>query len=97
VLLPYSRSRLGALALVASGRRLADEQRRLRAQIDTTLAGRAAIEGVDELIQIAVELRALPARRLLSRLLRIWPPLHMIAGAMAVALLVVHVVTAVAR
>ena len=98
VLLPYARARLGAVRLVASGHGLSDEARRVRRRIDAALAGHTiASDGLDELIEIAVELRALPARRLLGRLLRIWPPLHMIAGAMTLALLAVHVVTAVAR
>ena len=96
MLVPYASSRLGALALVASGRGLADEARRLRERIDRTLEGRV-IEGLDELIAIAIELRALPARRALSWLLRVWPPLHAIAGAAACALLVVHIVIGVLR
>ncbi len=51
-----------------------------------------SFEGLDELLRIAVELRALPARRALSLALRVWPPLHAIAGAVTMALLVVHVV-----
>jgi Fe-S-cluster-containing dehydrogenase component/CRP-like cAMP-binding protein len=148
VIAPYARARLGALALIASGRGLADEERALRTRIANVLAGRSIessgsagarsdakrrgesiessgsagarsdakrrgesiessgsagarsdakrrgelIDGVDELIRIAVELRALPARRALGFALRVWPPLHAIAGAVTVALLVVHVV-----
>jgi Fe-S-cluster-containing dehydrogenase component/CRP-like cAMP-binding protein len=94
VVLPYARARFGALALIASRRGLGDEERRLRAHVDRVLAGRR-IDDSDELIRIAVELRALAARRHLSRALRLWLPLHVITAAAAAALLVVHVVLAV--
>jgi Fe-S-cluster-containing dehydrogenase component len=94
VVLPYARARLGALALIASRRGLADEQRRLRAHLDRALAGKR-IDDSDELIRIAVELRALAARRHLSRALRLSLPLHAVTAAIASALLVVHVVLAV--
>ena len=96
VVMPYARARGGSVQLLFSGRSLAEERRRLRRWIDEAVAGRA-LEGIDELIEIAVELRALPARRALGRLIRIWPPLHAVAGAMTAALLVVHVVAAVLR
>jgi Fe-S-cluster-containing dehydrogenase component len=96
VVLPYARARLGAVALVASGRDLAAEQARLRARVDRVLAGRV-VDGVDPLLRIAVELRALPARALLGGALRAVVPLHVIAGAMTVGLLVVHVAMAVMR
>jgi hypothetical protein len=98
VVLPYAKSRTGAVALVASGRGLAGEATRLRERIDRAIEGRAiAAQGLDELIEIAVEMRALPARRVLSKLLRVWPPLHVVAGAAAFALLVVHVAIGLAR
>jgi Fe-S-cluster-containing dehydrogenase component/CRP-like cAMP-binding protein len=96
ILLPYARAWLGPVRLVGSGRRLAGERDRLRRQIDVVLAGRTP-DGAGELIEIAVELRALPARRLLGRMLSIWPPLHAIAGAMTAALLLVHIVTVVLK
>jgi Fe-S-cluster-containing dehydrogenase component len=96
VLLPYARARLGPALLVVSGRDLATERLLVRRRIDAALAGRV-VDDIDELIEISVELRALPARRFLGRMLRIWLPLHMVAGAMTVALLVLHVVTAVMR
>jgi hypothetical protein len=96
IVLPYARARLGPAALVVSRRTLVEEERRVRARLDTALAGRTAtLNGLDELIRIAVELRALPARRALTRALRIWPPIHIVTGVMTVALLVVHVVQAV--
>ncbi len=94
LLMPYARARLGPARLVGSGRRLADERDRLRREIDGALAGRTP-DGTGELIEIAVELRALPARRILGRMLSIWPPLHAISGAMTTAFLAVHVVAAV--
>jgi ferredoxin len=94
LLLPYAAARLGAVALVASGRSLGEEERRLRARIDAIVEGRA-LDGIDPLIRIAVERRALPARRALTALLRIWLPLHVVTAAMSAALLVAHVVTAV--
>jgi Fe-S-cluster-containing dehydrogenase component/CRP-like cAMP-binding protein len=90
LLLPYARARLGALALVASGRSLADEEQRLQQRLADALAGKQL--DVVPLIRIAVELRALPARRALAALVRIWPPLHAIAGAVTLALLALHVV-----
>jgi Fe-S-cluster-containing dehydrogenase component/CRP-like cAMP-binding protein len=98
VLVPYARARTGALALVLSRRDLADEERALRRRIDDALGGRrASLDGVDELIRVAVELRALPARRALVAALRVWPPIHAVAGAMTAALLIVHVALAVLR
>lgn len=94
ILMPYARAWLGPVHLVGSGRRLASERDRLRREIDVALAGRTP-DGAGELIEITVELRALPARRFLGRMLSIWPPLHAISGAMTAALLAVHVVAAV--
>jgi Fe-S-cluster-containing dehydrogenase component/CRP-like cAMP-binding protein len=96
ILLPYARARPGPARLVASGLRIADERARLRAEIDAALAGRMP-EGSDALIELAVELRALPARRVLTALLRVWPPIHAVTGAITLALLVVHVAVAVMR
>jgi hypothetical protein len=96
VLLPYARAPLGWLALAASGRSLAGEERRLRRRIEDALAGRAAgrLDEVDPILRTAVELRALPARRVLTALLRAWLPLHIVTAALVVALLLAHVVTA---
>jgi Fe-S-cluster-containing dehydrogenase component/CRP-like cAMP-binding protein/uncharacterized membrane protein YedE/YeeE len=93
VLVPYSRAPLGSVALVASGRRLADEEARLHLRIDAMRQGRgqARLAGLSELVRTAVELRALPARRVLTALLRGWLPLHIVASAVALALLGLHV------
>jgi CRP-like cAMP-binding protein/Fe-S-cluster-containing dehydrogenase component len=95
-LLPSAGARLGWLGLVLSGRSLADEERRLRSRIDTALAGRGAgrLHGLDAILRTAVELRALPARRLLTAALRAWLPLHIVAAAAVIALLLLHVATA---
>ena len=82
--------------LVASGLGIADGRARLRAEIDTALTGRTP-EGSDALIEIAVELRALSARRVLTAALRAWSPIHAVTGAITLALLVVHVAVAVMR
>lgn len=97
VLLPYARAPLGGAALAASGRTLADEEARLRARIDRALEGRGRDrqQGLDHLIRTAVELRALPARRTLTAALRSWLPVHIIAAAVVLALLALHIITAV--
>ncbi len=94
VLLPYARSRLGPVALVLSGRDLAAEGRRLRVRADALLQGRAEqrLGGLDDLIRSAVDLRALPAQRVLLAVLRVGLPLHLVSFAIAIALLFVHVV-----
>ncbi|HUQ01373.1 MAG TPA: cyclic nucleotide-binding domain-containing protein [Kofleriaceae bacterium] len=94
ILVPYARKPLGWIALVASGRTLSEEERRLRAQIDGVLEGRGSdrLTGLEKVIRVAVEVRALPGRRVLTASLRAWLPLHMVMAAVTLALLVVHVV-----
>lgn len=94
VLVPYLRQPAGWLRLVLSRRDLAGEQRVLRERIDRLLEGRGAerLAGLDSLIRLVVELRALTAQRVLTALLRIWLPLHAVTAALALALLLVHVV-----
>jgi Fe-S-cluster-containing dehydrogenase component/CRP-like cAMP-binding protein len=96
ILLPYARSPLGPLALLASGRRLRDEEVALRARIDVVLEGRGQerLAGLAELLRIVVELRALPAQRWLLGALRAGLPLHVVTFAIATALLALHVVLA---
>ncbi len=89
VLLPYARRPLGWLSLVLSGRDLAAAERQLRARIEARVPGRVFV-GLDELCRVAVALRALPARRLLSGLLRAWLPLHIVSAALTVSLLLLH-------
>ncbi|MEX1362511.1 MAG: cyclic nucleotide-binding domain-containing protein, partial [Nannocystaceae bacterium] len=68
VLVPYARAPLGPLMLLASGRDLAAEQVRLRERIDRMREGRGdgRLAGLDDLVRTAVELRALPLRRVLT-------------------------------
>jgi CRP-like cAMP-binding protein len=99
ILLPYARSPLGPLALLASGRSLREEQAALRARIDEALEGRGKerLGGLDELCRIVVELRALPAQRLLLGALRVGLPLHIVTFGVAMAMLVLHVTLALWR
>lgn len=93
ILLPYVKSPLGPLQLVVSGRTLREEERALKARIDAVLEGRGAsrLGGLVGLIRIVVELRAVPAQRWLSRLLRLGLPLHVVTFSVAVVLVGVHV------
>jgi len=97
ILLPYAKSHVGPLVLLGSGRRLREEEKHLRARIDKVLEGRGAerLAGLVELCRIVVELRALPAQRWLTRVLRVGLPLHVVTFAIATALLAVHVAQAV--
>ncbi|MBX7083170.1 MAG: cyclic nucleotide-binding domain-containing protein [Nannocystaceae bacterium] len=99
VLVPYARRPLGAVALLASGRTLAQEEARVHVRIDAMLQGRGVdkLAGLDELVRVVVELRALPLRRLLTAMLRGFLPLHVLASASLLALLAVHVLVAVGR
>ena len=97
VLLPYARAPLGGAALAASGRTLAEEEARLRRRIEQALEGRGRDrqQGLDRIIRTAVELRALPARRALTAALRGWMPVHIIAAAVVLGLLALHIAMAV--
>lgn len=97
ILLPYGKAPHGPLLLVTGGRRLREEEQRLRARVDVVLEGRGSdrLAGIDELVRIVVELRAIPAQRWLQRALRWGLPLHIVTFAVACALLVAHVAQAV--
>ena len=59
------------------------------------LGARAAtLDGLADLLRLVVERRALRAQWLLQGLLRVGLPVHVVAVAVTVALLVVHVVLA---
>jgi Fe-S-cluster-containing dehydrogenase component/CRP-like cAMP-binding protein len=93
MLAPYARAPLGALALVARRATLRDEEARLKRGIEEALGARAArLDGIDDLVRLAVERRAVKAQRVLQATLRAWVPAHAVAAAIAVVLLVVHVV-----
>lgn len=93
LLVPYSRAPLGPLALIASGRTLSQERSALRARVDAVLEGRGKdrLDGLDDLVRIVVELRALPARRLLTFCLRGLVPAHLLGTGILLVLLVLHV------
>jgi Fe-S-cluster-containing dehydrogenase component len=99
VLVPYAKSSLGPLLLIFSGRRLRAEEQALRARIDKGLEGRGQerLAGLDELIRIVVELRALPAQRWLFRALRVGLPLHVVTFGVATAMLLLHAALALWR
>ena len=52
----------------------------------------ATLDGLDDLVRVVVERRALRAQRLLQTMLQGWVPLHVVAVAVTVALLAIHVV-----
>jgi Fe-S-cluster-containing dehydrogenase component len=99
ILVPYARSATGPLALVLSGRTLSAEEARVRGKVDAMLQGRGAerLGGIDELVRIVVELRALPARRVLTGILRGFLPLHIVGTALVLALVAIHVLVEVGR
>lgn len=99
ILLPYAKSRVGPLLLLFSGRDLRAERVALRTRVDGVLSGRGQerLAGIDDLVRVVVELRALPAQRLLTMLLRVGLPLHVGAFAIASVLLVLHLVAGVGR
>lgn len=96
ILLPYTNAMHGPLALVLSRRSLREEERAVRARIEGVLEGRGAerLAGLNELVRIVVELRSLPAQKWLLRVLRAGLPAHIVTFAIAVALLVLHIITA---
>ncbi|MCB9750638.1 MAG: cyclic nucleotide-binding domain-containing protein [Myxococcales bacterium] len=93
VLLPYALSRAGALALLLSGRSADDERRRVHARVLRILGEQDAeqLAGLTDVVRTAVELRALPARRLLTAALRGFFAAHVVISGLALALLVAHV------
>lgn len=99
VLRPYRASRVGALSLIASGRRLREEEQRLRATAGRLLEGRKSerLDGWDELVRLVVEHRAVGALRVLTFALRGWLPVHLASTAIAIVLLVAHVLAVMVR
>jgi Fe-S-cluster-containing dehydrogenase component/CRP-like cAMP-binding protein len=99
VLRPYRQARLGALALVLSGRSLRQEEERLRARVDRLLQGRAKdrandrLVGMDDLVRLVVEQRATRAQRGLTWALRGFLFPHLAATAAALVLVVLHLVS----
>lgn len=99
ILRPYRGSKLGPLLLVLSGRRLREEETRLRAALGGLLEGRKSerLDGLDELVRLVVEHRAVGSLRGLTVALRGWLGVHLAAVAAAVVLLAVHVVAVMVR
>ncbi|MGE3672965.1 MAG: cyclic nucleotide-binding domain-containing protein [Polyangiaceae bacterium] len=95
VLLPYAKSPFGPLWLMLGGRSAGEEQARLEARIDEILQGRGGDRrlGLDQLTKIAVELRALPLRRVLTFLLRAWHAPHAMLTVLLLIFLLLHVVS----
>lgn len=93
ILVPYARSVTGPVELFVSGRSLREEEKRLTERVQTVLEGRGSerLEGLDDLVRIVVELRALPARRLATLALRAWLPVHVIGTGILFALLLLHI------
>lgn len=93
ILVPYARSLTGPLVLFASGRTLREEEKRLNDRVQAVLEGRGSerLEGLDDLVRIVVELRALPARRVLTLALRAWLPVHVMGTGILFALLLLHI------
>jgi Fe-S-cluster-containing dehydrogenase component/CRP-like cAMP-binding protein len=91
-LAPYARAPLGGIAMIARRATLRGEERRLRARIEAVLGARAAsLDGLDDLLRLVVERRAVRAQRLLQGALRAWVPAHVVAVAVTLVLLIVHV------
>ena len=98
ILDPYRRSPLSPILLVARATTLAKEQRRLRSEIEKIIEGRSGdkLQGLDDLIAVVVEGRAVTAQRFLQGVLRGWLALHVAVSVLVVILLVLHAVFAVA-
>jgi len=99
VLRPYRAARLGSLWLIASGKRLRAEEQRVLARLARLLEGRKSerLDGLDDLVRLVVEHRAIGALRVLTFALRSWLGVHLAAMATALVLLVVHVIAVVVR
>jgi Fe-S-cluster-containing dehydrogenase component/CRP-like cAMP-binding protein len=94
---PYRRSLVGPILLVLSGRTLRKEETVLRQRLDALTGGRSSAQhtaGLDDLVRLVVEHRAVRAQRLLTWTLRGWLVPHVATTAAALVLLVLHVVGA---
>jgi len=92
LLAPYASAPLGALRLIASRRSIREEETHLRRRVARVLGHPAShLDGVEDLVRLVVERRAVGAQRLLQAVLRVWVPAHILSVAVVLALLVVHV------
>jgi Fe-S-cluster-containing dehydrogenase component/CRP-like cAMP-binding protein len=89
---PYRASIIGPALLIASGRSLREEERALRSRLAFLAGGKSAVSGIDELVRLVVEHRAVRAQRLLTWTLRGWILPHVALVVAALVLLVLHVV-----
>jgi Fe-S-cluster-containing dehydrogenase component/CRP-like cAMP-binding protein len=95
-LAPYAGGWLGGLRLILGRLALRDEERRLRAEIERAIGARVRhLDGIDDLIRLAVERRAVSAQRLLQGALRAVVPVHVVCVAVTVILLLAHVASVV--
>jgi len=96
VLAPYTRSVGHLFRLVTTAPSVADEEQRWHRRLRETLGDRAKeLDGLDELVRLAVERRALDARTLLGGTLRAVPLIHGALTFLALALAFAHVVVMV--
>lgn len=95
VLGPYLARPLGAVRLLVSGRSLREEEQDLRLLIHERLQspGDPRLDGLDEILRLAVEMRALPARRLATGLLRGLGVTHALLAVLGLAGIAVHVIS----
>jgi hypothetical protein len=91
LIVPYARAPLGALAMALAGRTLAEEELRLRSRIRAAVGDRTSSDQTRGLVTLAVDQRAVQAQRWLHGALRAWVPLHVVAVAITLALLTLHV------
>jgi hypothetical protein len=92
LLAPYARAPFGAVDLLARRVSLRDEETRLRMRVERVLGARAArLDGLDDLVRLVVERRAVGAQRIAQAMLRGGVPVHVVAAAVVAVLLVVHV------
>jgi hypothetical protein len=93
VLLSYLNTPWGPLELILSGRGLGEEEQRLRHRVDRMLQGRGAerLQGLEAIICLLVEIRALRAQGLLSGVLRCGLPIHIVTASVSAVLLILHV------
>ncbi len=88
---PYANAPLGGLAMALPGRTLAEEELRLRGRIRAVVGERSSEEQTRDLVTLAVDQRAVCAQRWLGASLRMWVPVHVVAVAVAIALLALHI------
>ena len=94
-LAPYARASLGGVVMLVARTTLREEQNRLRARVDRLRgASSEPLDGLDDLVRLAVERRSLRAQGILHAVLRAWIPAHVVAVAVTAVLLVAHALAA---